>query len=639
MKRNSGLLMALLTVGVLLAVLLTLNLAKGGIWLIKGLDGKDGANGKSAYDLAVENGFTGSVTEWLASLGGRDGKSAYEIAVENGFRGSEKEWLLSLAFGENGKDGADGKDGNNGADGKNGQDGENGRDGVGIRSVRIDGNGHLLVTLTDGTQVDAGTIGGSISPTEENDFTRAQAAGYAGTLTEWLRGLQKGLIKDAGGKGLSVGDCFVNEKGHLTVLLSDGKTTLDAGVIPEDGFLSESVEQYNMRPRFEIVTLNWENPALKLRSTPDTESTSNVLTSYSAGKEFLCIGRGEVTEGDEFAMFLFPDGQIGYARSKFFLPKHVTVTGAEGMNLPEKLTLLAGKSMRLVGTEIVPWGDDSCFLAMEGEGLTVTVKDGIFTLSAETAGTYTLNVTLYRPMAVGIQLLDAKQVAVTVAAEKTLTGKKGLLIGDSRIAPGTGIPASLPKALTTRLPGVEWLGTQTNADGVKCEGFGGWSAANFLLTERIGENTNPFYNPAPEIKRFDFAYYMSNHPECRPDFVILNLGMNDRYSVRSTEYLNAIVASIHAYDPNIAVLVLTEYYMGGTATAYADNVVARQSAAYLKRLSTVFDGRESEKIRLLPNYLSVDPTADFADAAHLSSDGYAHEADVIATYLTDLFGT
>lgn len=639
MKRNSGLLMALLTVGVLLAVLLTLNLAKGGIWLIKGLDGKDGTNGKSAYDLAVENGFTGSVTEWLASLGGRDGKSAYEIAVENGFRGSEKEWLLSLAFGENGKDGADGKDGNNGADGKNGQDGENGRDGVGIRSVRIDENGHLLVTLTDGTQVDAGTIGGSISPTEENDFTRAQAAGYAGTLTEWLRELQKGLIKDADGNKLSVGDCYLNEKGHLTVLLSDGKTTLDAGVIPEDGFLSESVEQYNMRPRFETVVLNWENSALNLRSTPDTNSSSNILQSYASGKEFLCIGRGEVTEGDEFLMFLFPDGQIGYARSKFFLPKHVIVTGAEGMNLPEKLTLLAGKSMRLVGTEIVPWGDDSCFLAMEGEGLTVTVKDGIFTLSAETAGTYTLNVTLYRPMAVGIQLLDAKQVAVTVAAEKTLTGKKGLLIGDSRINPGTGIPASLPKALTERIPGVEWLGTQTNADKVKCEGYGGWSAANFLLTERIGENTNPFYNPAPEIKRFDFAYYMSNHPECRPDFVILNLGMNDRYSVRSTEYLNAIVASIHAYDPNIAVLVLTEYYMGGTATAYADNVVARQSAAYLKRLSTVFDSRESEKIWLLPNYLSVDPTADFADAAHLSSDGYAHEADVIATYLTDLFGT
>ena len=35
------------------------------------------------------------------------GKSAYEIAVENGFEGTEAEWLVSL----HGKDGRDGKDG------------------------------------------------------------------------------------------------------------------------------------------------------------------------------------------------------------------------------------------------------------------------------------------------------------------------------------------------------------------------------------------------------------------------------------------------------------------------------------------------------------------------------------------------
>ncbi|HBF15483.1 MAG TPA: hypothetical protein DDW30_07365 [Clostridiales bacterium] len=500
--------------------------------------------------------------------------------------------------------------------------------------MRIDENGHLLVTLTDGTQIDAGTVGGSVAPTEANDFTKAQSEGYAGTLTEWLRELQTGLMQDADGNKLSVKDCYVNEKGHLTVLLSDGTTTLDAGMIPEDGYLSDAVEQYNMRPRFEIVTLNWENPALNLRSTPEINGTSNILRSYSAGKEFLCIGRGEVTEGDEFNMLLLPDGQIGYAKSKFFEPKHITVTGAEGMNLPEKLTLLAGKSMRLVGTEIVPWGDASCFLAMVGDdGLTVTEENGIFTLSAENAGTYTLDVTLYRPMTVGILFLDTKQITVTVAAEKTPTGKKGLLIGDSRIAPGVGIPASLPKELATLAPGVEWLGTQTNADGVKCEGYGGWSAGNFVSKK---EGKNPFWNPTTE--RFDFAYYISNHPECRPDFVILNLGANDGYSARSTEYLNAIVASIHAYDSNIAVLVLTEYYRGRTAV-YADNVVARESAAYFERLSTVFDGREAEKVWLLPNYLSVDPTSDFADAVHLTSDGYGYEAEVIVTYLTDLFGT
>lgn len=41
---------------------------------------------------------------------GDDGKSAYEIAVENGFEGTEQEWLEALK-GEDGKDGRDGNDG------------------------------------------------------------------------------------------------------------------------------------------------------------------------------------------------------------------------------------------------------------------------------------------------------------------------------------------------------------------------------------------------------------------------------------------------------------------------------------------------------------------------------------------------
>lgn len=45
------------------------------------------------------------------------GKSAYEIAVENGFVGTVEEWLDSLK-GDNGKDGEDGKDGKNGTDGE-----------------------------------------------------------------------------------------------------------------------------------------------------------------------------------------------------------------------------------------------------------------------------------------------------------------------------------------------------------------------------------------------------------------------------------------------------------------------------------------------------------------------------------------
>ena len=67
--------------------------------------------GASAYDIAVRNGFSGTESEWLASLKGDDGEyagrgdSAYEIAVKNGFSGTEAEWLASLK-GTDGTDGA-----------------------------------------------------------------------------------------------------------------------------------------------------------------------------------------------------------------------------------------------------------------------------------------------------------------------------------------------------------------------------------------------------------------------------------------------------------------------------------------------------------------------------------------------------
>ncbi len=69
-----------------------------------GKDGSKGSSGKSAYELAKEAGFEGSVEEWLKTLQGKDGKSAYEEAKAKGFEGSEEDWLKILK-GEDGKDG------------------------------------------------------------------------------------------------------------------------------------------------------------------------------------------------------------------------------------------------------------------------------------------------------------------------------------------------------------------------------------------------------------------------------------------------------------------------------------------------------------------------------------------------------
>lgn len=87
---------------------------------LKGKDGVNGTNGKSAYELAVELGYQGTEAEWLESL---KGKSAYQIAVDLGFVGTDEEWIESLR-GAQGPIGPQGPEGPKGADGLPGANGE-----------------------------------------------------------------------------------------------------------------------------------------------------------------------------------------------------------------------------------------------------------------------------------------------------------------------------------------------------------------------------------------------------------------------------------------------------------------------------------------------------------------------------------
>ena len=136
-------------------------------------NGANGEKGSSAYQIAVEQGYQGSESDWLSSLkgdkgekgntgakgnpgqDGADGKSAYAIAVEHGYENSEDEWLLSLK-GEKGDTGERGEKGDAGVDGKDGfspianvvKDGS-------ITTITItDKNGTTTVTLTEGAAVD-----------------------------------------------------------------------------------------------------------------------------------------------------------------------------------------------------------------------------------------------------------------------------------------------------------------------------------------------------------------------------------------------------------------------------------------------------------------------------------------------------
>ena len=96
------------------------------------------------------------LSEMQTGANGKDGRSAYEIAIENGFVGTAAEWLESLK-GRDGKDGLPGKDGKDGADGLPGRDGTNGKDGLPGKDGRdgIDGKDGVSPDLTTYPDTDA----------------------------------------------------------------------------------------------------------------------------------------------------------------------------------------------------------------------------------------------------------------------------------------------------------------------------------------------------------------------------------------------------------------------------------------------------------------------------------------------------
>lgn len=97
---------------------------------------------------------------------GADGKSAYEVAVANGYTGTQAQWLASLK----GADGANGKDGSAGKDGKDGQ----------TWQPYIADDKHWHIRLIN--NVDMPAIVGVITQGDANDLTMDDSYRIDGTV-------------------------------------------------------------------------------------------------------------------------------------------------------------------------------------------------------------------------------------------------------------------------------------------------------------------------------------------------------------------------------------------------------------------------------------------------------------------------
>ncbi|MBR2702394.1 MAG: hypothetical protein IKE77_09955 [Erysipelotrichaceae bacterium] len=166
-----------------------------------GKDGKDGADGKSAYDLAVENGFKGTVAEWIASLNG--------ISV------------VGTKINENGNLIVTMSDGSTVDAGK-----VNGNDGISIRETKLNEKGELIITLSNGDSFNLGVIVGATGRNGTNGQNGAN--GHDGKDGADGKDGKDGNDGADGKDGAGISGIRIDENGNLIVNLTDG-TVINAG--------------------------------------------------------------------------------------------------------------------------------------------------------------------------------------------------------------------------------------------------------------------------------------------------------------------------------------------------------------------------------------------------------------------------
>ena len=136
-----------------------------------GTNGKDGENGKSSYQIWLEQGNTGSEQDYLNSLKGKDGEDGYTpIKGKDYFDGKD---------GKDGEDGVDGYtpikgidyfDGKDGTNGTNGKDGKDGTPAYFYVRYSANANGNPMTTTPQSNTEYMGTAN-TTSPTPPTSYS------------------------------------------------------------------------------------------------------------------------------------------------------------------------------------------------------------------------------------------------------------------------------------------------------------------------------------------------------------------------------------------------------------------------------------------------------------------------------------
>lgn len=358
----------------------------------------------------------------------------------------------------------------------------------------------------------------------------------------------------------------------------------------------------------EFISGEWE-PSLPLTS-PSNAS----YIRFSDGISYISNSLLQFEEGEVSSPYV----PYGYTLDGLYIPSTEGET-ALVINIPKKIYALVNQELNIYFENIIEGKtaeydiDVVCSVGQHFERY--------YRVKPSMAGTWEFKLNVYK----NNKLVSTATSSIIVTNSTVGSGvtKSIIVIGDSTTNNGIAI-TKLNENFSSDVMNIVTMGTRGSSPN-QHEGRSGWTARQFVATPSTDDGTvvNAFYNPATE--RFDFSYYMSSTGFDKPDYVIINLGINDMFSPTTDDALetkiieaiadyNIMINSIKEYDATIkigiALTIPPNYSQDAFAKAYATGQTRwrykRNNVLWVKKLIEVYDNREPENIFLVPINLNID---------------------------------
>lgn len=275
-------------------------------------------------------------------------------------------------------------------------------------------------------------------------------------------------------------------------------------------------------------------------------------------------------------------------------------------------------------------------------GSYVTLEDDGFSMDIPSTPITGSNLYGYRAYDQGLSVIAQQMLLGGDIKAKNLQDCSILAIGDSTIA-SANMLANIADNFTESGKTAAFIGTRGTAP-YKNEGRGGWSAKNYCTEASVNGVTNPFYNTGSQ--EFDFGYYMTQQGYNSVDFVIIQLGINDLYTIdfidsddviiETAGYITEIIDSILDYNSAQKILLNLPTALNADQTKHKHrmlDLLRNMFVRYNEYIQTKVYDYSFQNVRCSYCHLILDPTSDITDDVHPNADGYKKMADEVTSQI------